>query len=172
MASYEPIVSSDFNPHIEWYEFPMEIWDPYYPHTREERIAGREAIYTQTYDELADRYGLRAQTPFKISSVMGFILTAFYPVYIIWSFYRTWGLEHCYGDMVAIMEAEGTVVKIEDDELFLDNWMGTCQRMFYYQHDFLIGWKPPVKEGGAETSWKIPFEPKDVSEFKHLLSKN
>ena len=150
----------------------MEVFDGYYPHTRDERIAGHEFNATHTHEEIAQKYGIRYFKPHKISSLLAYLVASFYPVYFMWSMYRSWGLENTYYEAVQIMQAEGVHVDVEDDELFLDVWLGLGHKIRQSPNDFFTTWKPAVKKGGAKTKWFIPFEHKDVSEFRHLLSKN
>jgi hypothetical protein len=172
MATYEPATAADFTPHIEWYEFPLEFWSGYYPFSRNDRIANYSVIYEMSDEELAQRYGLRILLPGKMAALGGFLLQCLYPCAVLWGCYRAWGNENSYHDFVAIMEAEGVVIKIEDDDLFLDSWQGFHFRVQNMNNDPQGMWRPPIKQGGAQTSWKLPFEPKDLSEIKHHLSKN
>ncbi|PWV02183.1 hypothetical protein C3747_190g49 [Trypanosoma cruzi] len=67
----EPILPMDFNPHIEWFEYPKEIFDPKYPYTREESIRMTEESWESTMDEMASRYGMRLNMTTKTNVLDG-----------------------------------------------------------------------------------------------------
>ncbi|EPY26706.1 hypothetical protein AGDE_11133 [Angomonas deanei] len=162
----------DFNPHIEWFEYPKEIFDPKYPFTREESIRMTEESWDSTMDEMASRYGMRLNMATKPTFWMAWMLMVFYGWYTLWGCYRGMGVEPGWSHFKNIVLNQPNVPTIEEDDIYLDQWARPEMREKFSRVERFWNWKPLVKRDGAKTSWAVPFEHKDVSEWKHMTSKN
>ena len=64
-----------------------------------------------------------------------------------------------------------TVPVLEEDEIYLDQWMRPEMREKFSRYDRFWNWKPLVNRDGAKTSWQIPMQYADESEWKHMTSR-
>ncbi|CCW68514.1 unnamed protein product [Phytomonas sp. Hart1] len=167
----DPMLPMDFNPHIEWFEYPKEIFDPKYPYTREESIRMTEEAWESTMDEMASKYGMRLNMTSKPTFWMAWAMTFFYTWYTLWGCYRAMGTEPGWRDFKAIIQSQPNSPTLEADDIYLDQWMRPEMREKFSHYDRFWNWKPLVNRTGAKTSWAIPIVAQDVSEWKHLTSK-
>lgn len=170
MIAHEPVMPIDFNPHIEWFEYPKEIFNPKYPFTREESIRMTEESYESTMDEMARRYGMRLNYSSKPTFWMAWALTVFYAWQTMWGCYRASGPEPNWTMFRNVVEAQPNCPTMEEDDIYLDVWMRPEGRERHVRYDKFYQWKPLSKRNGAKTTWPIPFEHRDVSEWKHMVS--
>lgn len=170
IVSNDPVVPMDFNPHIEWFEYPKEVFNPKYPYTREESIRMTEESWESTMDEMASRYGMRLNMTTKPTFWMAWCLMFFYIWQTLWGCYRGAGLEPGWSHFSAIVLSQPNVPTIEEDDIYLDQWMRPEMREKFSKYDIFWNWKPLVSREGAKTSWAIPFASQDVSEWGHMTS--
>jgi hypothetical protein len=170
MIPHEPIMPMDFNPHIEWFEFPKEIFNPKYPYTREESIRVTEEVWESTQDEMAQRYGIKCNYTTKPTYWMAWLMMVLYCWQTLWGCYRAMGTEPTWNVYRSIVESQPNCPTIEDDDIYLDVWMRPESRERYIRYDKFYQWRPLVKREGAKTQWGIPLERLDVSEWVHMIS--
>lgn len=172
-SSAHPVSPMDFNPHIEWFEYPKEIFDPKYPYTREESIRMTEEAWDSTMEEMASRYGMKLNMTTKPTFWMAWMIMVFYAWYTLWGCYRAMGLEPGWSHFKDIVLQSPHPPTIEEDDIYLDQWMRPEMREKFSRYERFWNWKPLVKrDGGAQTSWKKENERLDVSEWKHMTSAN
>lgn len=173
MISQEPAVPIDFNPHIEWYEFPKEIFDHRFPYTREECVRATEESYESTMDELASRYGMKLNFSTKPTFWMAWMLMFFNIWYTLWAAYRASGGEPKWPHFRNIVAAHPKCPTIDEDDIYLDQWINPGHREVHARNDNFWNWKPLVnREGATKHQWSIPVERKDPSEWIHMTSKH
>jgi hypothetical protein len=164
----DPVVPMDFNPHIEWYEFPKEIFDPIYPYTREEAMRMSDERWDYSMEELAQKYGLRIQPPFKFNFWVAWLVSFWYIYYEIWSGYRATGNHPSWPQWRLGVMADERCPKIHDDEIYLDQWMHPPMRQKMAKvYDRFWAWKPLVSTN-IVNPYAIEFRHRDPSEFKHM----
>lgn len=168
-TNFSPV---DFNPHIEWFEYPKEIFDPKYPFTREEGIRMTEEAWDSTMDEMASRYGMRLNPSTKVYFVIGYFISAWYGWYTLWGSYRAMGLEPGYHHFLDIALQKAAAPEIEEDDIYLDWWVRPEYRERSSRFDIFWNWKPPTKRDGAKTSWALPNPQHDPSEWIHMTSRD
>jgi hypothetical protein len=167
----DPVVPIDFTPHLEWYEFPKEIFDPIFPYTREECIRMSDERWDYSTEELAQKYGLRIQPPYKFNFWMAWMTSFWYIYYEIWSGYRATGNHPTWPQWRMGVMADERCPTIHPDEIYLDQWMHPPHRQRWGKsHDLFWMWKPVVATN-VVNPWAVEFRRRDVSEFKHMLSK-
>lgn len=172
MIPYEPVMPMDFNPHIEWFEYPKEIFNPKYPYTREESIRMTEEAYESTMDEMAQRYGMRLNFSSKPTYWMAWFIMNFYCWQTLWGCYRGMGTEPGWPVFRAIVEAQPNCPTIDEDDIYLDQWIRPASRERMSRYDKFYQWKPLVnREGATKHDWAIPHDKKDVSEWVHMTSR-
>lgn len=167
----EPVLPMDFNPHIEWFEYPKEIFDPKFPYTREESIRMTEESWESTMDEMASKYGMRLNMTTKPAFWLAWSLMFFYSWYTLWGCYRAMGTEPGWSHFKNVVLNQPTVPVLEEDEIYLDQWMRPEMREKFSRYDRFWNWKPLVNRDGAKTSWQIPMQYADESEWKHMTSR-
>lgn len=167
-----PVLPMDFNPHIEWFEYPKEIFDPKYPYTREESIRMTEEAWDSTMDEMASRYGMRLNMTTKPTFWMAWMIMVFYGWYTLWGCYRAMGLEPGWSHFRDIVLQSPHPPTIEEDDIYLDQWMRPEMREKFSRYERFWNWKPLVNREGAKTKWAITPERFDVSEWKHMTSEH
>ncbi|ORC86445.1 uncharacterized protein TM35_000281610 [Trypanosoma theileri] len=168
----EPILPMDFSPHIEWFEYPKEIFDPKYPYTREESIRMTEESWESTMDEMASRYGMRLNMSTKPTFWLAWSIMVFYSWYTLWGCYRAMGTEPGWSHFRNIVLSQPNVPTLEEDDIYLDQWIRPEIREKHAKYERFWNWKPLVKRDGAQTSWKIPMQYQDESEWRHMTSEN
>ncbi|KAG5511292.1 hypothetical protein GH5_07540 [Leishmania sp. Ghana 2012 LV757] len=169
--SSESILPMDFNPHIEWFEYPKEIFDPKFPYTREESIRMTEESWESTMDEMASRYGMRLNMTSKPTFWMAWCIMFFYSWYTLWGCYRAMGTEPGWSHFKSVVLNQPTVPVLEEDDIYLDQWMRPEMREKFSRYDRFWNWKPLVKRDGAKTTWQIPMSYIDESEWRHMTSR-
>lgn len=171
MIPEDPTTPMDFSPHIEWYEYPREVWDPKYPYTREECIRMHDERWDSTADEMAQKYGMRLIPTPKLPFWMAWFTMLLYIWFNLWSCYRSSPDHPSWPQWrVAIQEADDCPT-IHEDEVYLDTWIAPQHRQRWYKADLFWAWKPVVKKDGATNPWAIELERKDPSEWKHMVGK-
>lgn len=160
----------DFNPHIEWFEYPKEIFDPKFPYTREESIRMTEEAWDSTMEEMASRYGMKLNMTTKPTFWMAWMIMCFYAWYTLWGAYRAMGLEPGWSHFRDIVLQSPHPPTLEEDDLFLDQWIRPEMREKFSRYERFWNWNPVVKRDGAHTSWKTENNPLDVSEWEHMAS--
>ncbi|AAZ11443.1 uncharacterized protein TEOVI_000703700 [Trypanosoma equiperdum] len=168
----EPITPMDFNPHIEWFEYPKEVFDPKYPYTREESIRMTEESWESTMDEMASRYGMRLNMSTKPTFWMAWSLMFIYSWYTLWGCYRAMGTEPGWTHFRSVVLDQPNVPTLEEDDIYLDQWIRPEIREKHAKYERFWNWKPLTKRDGAQTSWKIPMQYQDESEWRHMTSAN
>lgn len=165
----DPVTPLDFSPHIEWYEYPREVWDPKFPYTREESIRMHDEMWDSTMDEMAEKYGMRLIAPPKLAFWLAWLISAIYAGFNMLSLYRA-APEHPSWPQfrVAIQQAPDCPT-IGEDEIFVSAWINPQHRQMWAKYDRFWAWKPLVKKGGATHKWAIDLERKDPSEWKHMI---
>lgn len=164
----DPVIPMDFNPHIEWYEFPKEIFDPIYPYTREECIRMSDERWDYSTEELAEKYGLRIQPPFKFNFWCGWFVSFWYIFWQIWGAYRATGCHPTWPQWRMGVMADSRCPTIDDDEIYLDQWMHPPMRQRMGKlHDYFWAWKPLVKKN-VTNPYAVEQRNRDPSEFKHM----
>lgn len=167
----DPILPMDFNPHIEWFEFPKEIFDPKFPYTREESIRMTEESWESTAEEMASRYGMRLNVSTKPTFWMAWALMVLYGWYTLWGCYRALGSEPGWSHFRDVVLSQPNAPVLEEDDIYLDQWMRPELRERFVKHDRFWNWKPLVKREGASTSWSIPMHHPDECEWRHMTSR-
>eukprot|EP00760_Papus_ankaliazontas_P034898 PhM_4_TR753/c0_g1_i1/m.95590 len=170
MHPREAVTPIDFNPHIDWFEFPKEIFDPKYPFTREECITARDEYFFTDADELAEKYGVRISNLPTAYYWLVYFMWMFYMWYELWSLYRAQGSHPSYFAWEHVIQASPHCPTVTDDEVYLDQWVSPHFRQKEFKFDRFWQWKPPTKEG-VENPWAIKLERKDPSEWRHMTSK-
>jgi hypothetical protein len=170
MIPEDPVVPMDFNPHIEWFEFPKECWDPRYPYTREECIRFQDERWDSTQDEMSEKYGMRIIPPPKLTFWLAYLMTCFYVTQFLYGMYRAQPGHPTYPDWRRRVEASPNCPTIAEDEEYLDQWMVPGFRQTKAKMDPLWAWKPIVKRHGVDNPMAIPLQQMDVSEWKHMTS--
>ncbi|CAG9569335.1 conserved hypothetical protein [Leishmania major strain Friedlin] len=171
ISNNEPILPMDFNPHIEWFEYPKEIFDPKFPYTREESIRMTEESWESTMDEMASKYGMRLNMSSKPTFWMAWFIMFFYSWYTLWGCYRAMGTEPGWSHFKNVVLNHPTVPVLEEDDIYLDQWMRPEMREKFSRYDRFWNWKPLVKRDGAKTTWSIPMQYADESEWRHMTSR-
>ncbi len=171
MIPQEPVVPIDFNPHIEWFEFPKEIFDPIYPYTREECLRMVDERLEMDSREMAEKYGVFVnQCPrflFWLAYTWGFIYLWFY----LWSAYRAVGSHPKWNHWTSIVRASPDCPTLHPDEIYLDLWTRPDFRQRDgLKTDMFWQWKTPTKEK-VFNPWKIEVEYRDPKEWKHMTSR-
>lgn len=166
----DSVLPMDFNPHIEWFEYPKEIFDPKYPYTREESIRMTEEAWDSTMDEMASRYGMKLNMTTKPTFWMAWMIMVFYAWYTLWGCYRSMGLEPGWSHFRDLVLQTPHPPTIEEDDIYLDQWMRPEMREKFSRYERFWNWKPLVKRDGAKTKWQIENPVMDVSEWKHMTS--
>lgn len=169
----ENVTPVDFNPHIEWYEFPKELWSPLWPYTSDECIRMCDDRWDSTADEMGKKYGWRicgAAPVFVYAYWIGQTITI---IWELWYLHRS-PTEHAPATIwrMAVREAPNSP-KVTDDDVYLDQWLMPQTRQVYWRMDALWQWKPVVKDG---KSMKLTLNPPpdtkhDVSEWVHMTSR-
>lgn len=166
----DPITPLDFNPHIEWYEFPKEMFDPRYPFTREECVRATEEPFENTMDEMASRYGMRLGYSPKPAFWLAWFLFFFHTYWSIWCLYRSAGGEPHWPHFRHIVAAHPRCPTIEDADNYVDLWQMPFSRENHAGFDTFWQWKPLVDRNGCKSSYTIPFEHRDPSEWSHMIT--
>lgn len=170
MIPHEPLMPMDFNPHIEWFEFPKEVFNPKFPYTREESIRCTEESFESTQDEMAQRYGMKLNYSTKPTYWMAWCVMTFYCWQTLWCAYRAMGSEPGWPVFRGIVEAQPNCPTLEEDDIYVDVWLRPESKERYVRYDKFVQWKPLVNRNGAHTSWSIPLERRDPSEWRHMVS--
>lgn len=170
IADNGPVLPMDFNPHIEWFEYPKEIFDPKYPYTREESIRMTEEAWESTMDEMASRYGMKLNMTTKPTFWMAWMIIVFYGWYTLWGCYRGMGLEPGWSHFRDLVLQQPHPPTVEEDDIYLDQWMRPEMREKFSRYERFWNWKPLVKRDGASTKWSIENPRFDPSEWKHMTS--
>lgn len=164
----EPVVPLDFNPHIEWNQFPKEIFDPIYPYTREECLRMADEKFDYSTEEMAQKYGVRVHPPFKVNFLMAQFVSFVYITYQIWSGYRATGAHPSWPQWRLGVMADSRCPKISDDEIYLDQWINPPARQRMGKiYDPFWAWKPLVSTN-IVNPYKIEHRNRDPAEFKHM----
>jgi len=171
MIPGDPVVPLDFNPHIEWYEFPKEIFDLKFPYTRDECIKFVDERWDSTADEMADKYGMRVSPPPKIPFWFAYFTSFLYIWYEMWSCYRGAGNHPTWPMYREAVMNSPNCPKINPDEVYLDQWRIPTLRQREGKSDMFWSWKPLVKKE-PQNPHTIPFQLPPVSEWIHMTSPN
>jgi hypothetical protein len=167
----EPVVPLDFNPHIEWYQFPKEIFTPIYPYTREECIRMMDERFDYSAEELAQKYGVRVHPPFKWNFLLAQFVSFVYMSYQIWSCYRATGNHPTWPQWRLGVMADSRCPTITNDESYLDQWIWSPARPRTGKiYDKFWAWKPLVSTN-IVNPFAIEFRHRDPSEFVHMTCK-
>ena len=169
MSPMEPVTPQDFNPHVDWFEFPKEIFDPRYPFTREECIRSKDEYFFSDPDELAQKYGVRITLPPTAVYYIAYMFWVAYVSWELWSLYRAMGGHPSYYHWEHIIMSGPHCPSVTEDEVYLDTWIAPFLRQRDFKFDAFWQWKPVVKEG-AKNPWAVPVKRRDPSEWRHLTS--
>jgi len=170
MIPQDPIVPIDFNPHIEWFEFPKEIFDPKWPFTWEECVRNQDERWDSTADEMAHKYGLRLMPTPRLMFWIAYFTSFVYITFEMWSAYRAAGGHATWPQWRVGVMSSPKCPTITEDEIYIDQWMNPGFRQRNAKHDLFWAWKPLVKKNPVNP-WAIELERKDPSEFKHMIGK-
>jgi hypothetical protein len=171
MIPQDPVTPMDFSPHIEWYEYPKEVWDPKFPYTREECIRMHDERWDSTQEEMAQKYGVRVLAPPKITFWAAWLISFLYIFYNFFACYRAAPEHPSWPQYRVAIQQSPDCPTIDDDEIYLSSWINPGHRQKWAKWDRFWAWKPLVKKGGAQNKWGIELERKDPSEWKHMLGK-
>ena len=172
MIPEDPITPMDFSPHIEWYEYPREVWDPKYPYSRDECIKMSDERFDSTADEMADKYGVRVISPPKLAFWTAYFISGLYLFHNLMACYRAAPEHPTWPQYRVAIQASPDCPTIDDDEVYLSNWINPGHRQKWAKFDHFWAWKPLVKKGGVKShKWAIEIERKDPSEWDHMLGR-
>ena len=168
----DPVTPMDFSPHIEWYEYPREVWDPKYPYTREEAIRMQDEVWDSTQEEMADKYGVRVIAPPKLAFWSAWFLSGIYLFHNLMASYRASPEHPTWPQYRVAIQQSPDCPTIDEDEVYLSAWINPGHRQKWAKYDHFWAWKPVVKKGGVKDhKWKIECERKDPVEWNHMLGK-
>ena len=170
MIPPDPVIPMDFNPHIEWYEFPKEMYDPWYPFTREECLRMVDERYDYSSQELAEKYGVFLNATPRFLFWCAYLVMFIYLWTYLWGCYRSTGAHPKWQHWLAIVKSSPDCPTIHEDEIYLDQWLRLECRQKDYRLDMFWQWKPLVKEN-AHNPFAIELEYRDPSEWKHMTSR-
>ena len=174
MISQELIMPLDFSPHIEWYEFPKEVFNPRFPMTREDNIQAHDEFWDADPTELAEKYGVKFGTPpGKAMFAMGWLVIMMHTWWTLWGMYRGAGYEPMYQDYKRVVESHPNCPVVDEQDIYLDTWCNSRTRHALSKFDILWAWKPLLDEESNKhpNQWQIKFEHQDPSEWRHMLGR-
>jgi hypothetical protein len=171
MIPNDPVQPMDFNPHVEWYEFPKELFDMKFPYTREECIRMQDERWDSTADEMADKYGMKVSPPPKVPFAFAYFTACLYIWFELWSTYRGSGNHPTWPMHREAVRNSPTCPTITEDEVYLDQWRNPVLRQREGKFDAFWNWKPVVKKEPVNPH-AIPYEIPAVSTWQHMTMKN
>uniref|UniRef100_A0A7S1MJH3 Uncharacterized protein n=1 Tax=Neobodo designis TaxID=312471 RepID=A0A7S1MJH3_NEODS len=168
----DPVTPMDFSPHIEWYEYPREVWDPKFPYTRDEAIRMQDEMWDSTQEDMADKYGVRVISPPKMMFWTAWFISGLYIFHNLMAAYRASPEHPTWPQYRVAIQQSPDCPTIDEDEIYLSTWINPGHRQKWAKWDHFWAWKPLVKKGGVKDhKWKIEAEKKDPSEWSHMLGK-
>ena len=172
MVTKDSYIPMDFSPHIEWYEYPKEIFNHAYPYTREEQLRCTDEVWESTQEEMGSRYGIRLAQITRFYFWAGYIGWIWYGWFYLWGFYRSMGPDPKWAAFRAIVETDPNHPTVEEDDVYLDNWINPVWRARWCKWDRFWRWKPVVnRDGATKHQWALPDEKLDPSEWRHMTSR-
>lgn len=166
----EPVAPLDFSPHIEWNEFPREVFDQRYPWNRDECVRGLDESFESTIDELTHRYGIRTNAPTKGFFWGCWVMAVYVLWWELWSLYRAAGYEVLWPHWKKIVETHPNCPVMHEEDFYLDWWVWpSIRESRARKHETMWSWKPAIKRNATKDhQFAVPMEYRDPSEWQEL----